>query len=65
MAYRQIFDQKVLTSIHVRMTKDQRQEVRKVAALNSMTVSGVIREAIICFVSDCQEAPSKFRGTKS
>lgn len=51
-------------SVHVRMTEDQRDEVRKMAKDNGLTVASVIREAIVSFVSDYREGASSFRSPK-
>jgi hypothetical protein len=50
-------DQEAATDrIHVRVTPGQRLEVRRVAAENGTSVSGVIREAVNEYVADYRES---------
>jgi len=49
-------DQEAATNqIHVRVTPGQRLEVRRVAAENGTSISGVIREAVSEYVADYRE----------
>lgn len=57
------FGEPATEAIRVRVTREQRRELRRVARENRTDVTGVIRDAVNTYVADYRERPV-FRGPK-
>lgn len=60
MARQSIFGTPASAVIVVRVTAEQRSDLERAARVNRTDITGVIREAVNVYVSECLESPRRF-----